>query len=88
MGQILFNIFMVFVLPAMIGVIVGVAISKMRKPFVVTGGLILIAAVMWVIAVVVPNHGNEASGIMAVITTCLALGAFITGVIIRICRTA
>ena len=61
-----------------------VAVRKMRKPFIVTGGLILLAVVMWVVVVTVPNHGSEANCIMAVMDTCLALGALITGVITRI----
>lgn len=88
MGQILFNIFMVYILPVIIGIAVRVAVRKMRKPFIVTVGLILLAVVMWAIAVIVPSHGSEGNGIMAMMATCLALGAVITGVITRICHKA
>ena len=62
MGQILFNIFMVYILPVIIGIAVRVAVRKMRKPFIVTVGLILLAVVMWAIAVIVPSHGSEGNG--------------------------
>ena len=88
MGQILFNIFMVYILPVIIGIVVRVTVRKIRKPFVVTIGLILLAALMWMIAVVVPNHGSEGSGIMAMMATCLALGALITEVLTSISRKA
>lgn len=84
MGQILFNIFMVFILPIIIGIAVRVTVRKMRKPFIVTGGLILLAMVMWAIVVIAPNHGSEANGIMATMATCLAGGAWVAGLIARI----
>lgn len=83
MGQILFNVFMVFILPVVIGIAVRVAVRKMRKSFIITGGLILLAVVMWVIAVSIPSHGSEANEIFAMMTTCLAIGALVAGLIIR-----
>lgn len=84
MGQILFNIFMVYILPVIIGIAVRVVVRKMRKPFIVTVGLILLAVVMWAIAVIVPSHGSEGNGIMAMMATCLAVGALVAGLITRI----
>lgn len=84
MGQIILNCFVVFILPIIIGIAVRVAVRKMRKPFIVTGGLILLAVVMWAIVVIVPSHGSEANGIMATMATCLAGGALVAGLITRI----
>ena len=57
---------------------------KMKKPYIVTVALILFAAIMWLLAIVVPSHGSEANGIRVLMATCLALGALCFGLITRI----
>ena len=83
MLQILSNYLFIFIVPFLLGFSLRLLIRKSRKPSILTVCFIVLAIIMWGIAVIVPSHGSELNGLRAMQTSCLAVGAFIAGLITR-----
>lgn len=81
MLQILSNYFFIFIVPFLLGFVLRLSIRKSSKPFILTVCFIGLAILMWGIAVIVPSHGSELNGLRAIQASCLALGAWIAGLI-------
>ena len=86
MAQIIKNISFVFILPLLIGFLARFLIRKTNRAFILTICLGVLAAIMWGINFVVPSHGSELYGILAMIASCLAVGSVIAEVVTRICH--
>ena len=84
MLQIIKNYLIIFILPLLVGLIVRFVIRKTKKPFILTVCLIALAVLMWGIAFIVPNHGDEGNSLMACQAGCLAIGALTAGLITRV----
>ena len=86
MAQIIKNISLVFILPLLIGFFARFLIRKTNKAFILTICLIALAIVMWVVNLVVPSHGSELYGILAMMSSCLAVGSVIAEAATRFVR--
>lgn len=84
MSQSMQNCLFVFIIPFVVGLPVRLVIRKTRNPFILSVCMIALAVIMWIVYAVVPNHGSEGYGILALIATSLALGALVSGLITRI----
>lgn len=83
MGQIIKNYTLIFIAPFLIGCVVRFLCRHIKRAYLVTLAFIAIAIVGWTARFVVPTHGSELYGIIALIATSMAIGALLTGLIVR-----
>ena len=66
MKQIIINYLFVFGLPIIVGLAVRILLQQFNKAYFVTVVFAVLALVGWVVVSVVPSHGSELYGILAV----------------------
>ena len=84
MQQIFINYLVILILPFLAGFAVRFIVRRKRRAFVLKLCLMALAAILWGIAAVVPNHGSEANAITAMMAGCLAAGALAAGLVSRV----
>lgn len=83
MKQIIMNYLCVFIVPALIGFAVRFLLRRTPKGYWITAGLVILTIIAWVAANVIPNHGSELYGILALMVTSALVGSFVTGLLVR-----
>ena len=83
MRQIIWNYMGIFVIPMVIGFVVRLLCHRITKAHFVTIGLLLLTVAAWAAAYVIPSHGSELYGILALMVTSAAIGSLLTGFVIR-----
>ncbi len=73
MVQIYFNVFCLYILPIMIGLLFGILSWKSRKTYICTIVMIAVCVVLWCIIPNMHTHGNELSGLILWVYSFLAL---------------
>lgn len=84
MEQILFNWLMVFILPAVAGLLLRLLLFRVRKGWWMTLGLVVLAAASSLLFYVAPSFGTEAHGILTAQLYCGAAGALLAEVMLRL----
>ena len=64
MEQIYFNIFCIFILPALIGLVLGIILWRLKGTYVISAVLIFISAIWWYVMPHINTHGNEGPGLL------------------------
>ncbi|MBO4338497.1 MAG: hypothetical protein J5877_01080 [Clostridia bacterium] len=78
------NIFLIFIIPFVLGIVFRSLFYKKKKGWIVSavaGGLVLITAI---INIVVYTHGNEALALILIQSVCALIGSLLTGAAVRI----
>ncbi len=71
-----YNIIMIFVLPVVIGLILGICLWKIKKTYFLSGVMIIVAIIWWGILSQINTHGSEGPGLLAIMYS-LITGAFV-----------
>ncbi len=74
MAQINFTIFFIYILPVIVGFLVGLCLWKLRKTYILSVLMILLDIVFWCILSNINTHGSEGPGILVTMYTLTALG--------------
>ncbi len=64
MTQIYFNLFFLYILPIIIGLVFAIMNWKSKKTYICTIGMIVICAVLWCIIPNIHTHGSELPGLI------------------------
>ena len=88
MGQIIKNYMFVFIAPLLIGAADRFACRHTKRSYLITAIFTVLAVIGWVVFYTVPSHASELYGIIALLTTSAAIGALLTGLIMRLKRKA
>ena len=84
MKQIIINYLIVFGLPIIVGLGVRILLQRFNKAYFVTVVFAVLALVGWVVVNVVPSHGSELYGILAVQATTAFVSSLLTGLVLRL----
>ena len=83
MDQIIKNYIFIFIIPFLIGVVVRISFQRAKRAYLITSVIVVLAVIGWVAFYTVPSHGSEMYGIIALLLTCAAAGALLTGLVVR-----
>lgn len=83
MAQIIKNYIFLFAVPFLIGIVVRVISHRTERAYLITSAFIVLAIIGWAVYFMVPSHGSELYGIIALIITCSMAGVLITGLTMR-----
>lgn len=86
MGQIILNDLFVFVVPFLIGTAVRLLCRRTEKAWLAALILAVLAVIAWAAACIIPSHGSELYGIIALAASSMAVGALLAGLIMRLKR--
>ncbi len=84
MKQIIINYLFIFGLPIIVGLAIRILLQRFNKAFFVTVVFAVLALVGWVVVNVVPSHGSELYGILAVQATTAFVSSLLTGLVLRL----
>ena len=65
MGQVVKNDMFILILPFLIGAAARASCRRAKRAYLVTIGLIVLAAIAWAAAYAIPSHGSERYGLIA-----------------------
>ena len=83
MGQIYYTRFMIFVLPVIVGILLGVVLWK-RRTEVVSWTILLLNAILWCILTNINTHGSEGPGLLVWMFSLFAISFAVIEVIKKI----
>ena len=83
MDQIIKNYMFIFIIPFLIGIVVRILFQRAKRAYLITSVIAVLAVIGWVAFYTVPSHGSEMYGIIALLLTCAAAGALLTGLVVR-----
>lgn len=86
MDQIIKNYIFVFIAPFLIGAAVRFLCRRAKRAYLITAVLTILAGIGWAAFYIVPSHGSEMYGIIALLITSAAVGALLAGLITRLKR--
>lgn len=81
MAQIYFNVFCLYVLPIIIGLIFGIMSWKRRKTYILTMLMIVVCMILWCIIPNIHTHGSELPGLILWMYSFLSLAFSILEVV-------
>ncbi|MBQ2932232.1 MAG: hypothetical protein IJE62_05260 [Clostridia bacterium] len=82
MAQIYYNFFMIYVLPTIVGLLLGICLWKLKKTQILSELMILVGVVWWCILSRINTHGSEGPGLLALMYSLMTL-AFVVVEIIK-----
>ena len=83
MDQIIKNYMFIFIIPFFIGVVVRILFQRTKRAYLITSVIAVLAVIGWVAFYTAPSHGSELYGIIALLLTCAAAGALLTGLVVQ-----
>ena len=86
MEQSTINIIMIYIAPFVFGFLFRFLIRKRKKVHQATIFAVLFATALWIYAYLMPNYGSEANGIRALMTTMMACGMILSGILCRVMK--
>ena len=86
MTQIYYNLFMIFVLPVIIGLLFGVCLWKIKKTYFLSWILLFGGVVWWCILSRINTHGSEGPGLLAWMYSLFTLSFVVVEIIKFIVR--
>lgn len=84
MKQIIINYLFVFGLPIIVGLAVRILFQRFNKAYFTTVVFAVLAVVSWVVVNVVPSHGSELYGILAIQATVAFVSSLLTGLVLKL----
>ena len=84
MRQIIINYLFVFGLPIIVGLAVRILLQRFNKAYFATVAFAVLALAGWVVVNVVPLHGSELYGILAVQATTAFASSLLTGLVLKL----
>lgn len=73
MAQINFTVFFIYILPVIVGLLLGLSLWKLKKTYILSVLLILLDIVFWYILSNINTHGSEGAGILVTMYTLTAI---------------
>lgn len=67
------NTFYIFILPAVIGLILGICLWKVRKTYILSGVMLLGGVVWWIVLSQINTHGSEGPGLLALMYSLISV---------------
>ncbi len=67
------NILYVFVFPALVGLLLGICLWRVKKAYIVSGLMIVVGAIWWCVLSQINTHGSEGPGILAIMYTVVTV---------------
>lgn len=86
MAQIYYVRFMIYVLPTIIGLILGICLWKIKKTYFLSGVMFLVGVVWWGVLSCINTHGSEGPGILACMYSLVALSFTVVEVIKKLSK--
>lgn len=80
------NTFYIFVLPTLIGFILGICLWKFKKSNILSGLMILVGVVWWSVLSQINTHGSEGPGLLALMYSLMSIAFIVVEVIKSIVR--
>ena len=84
MKQIIMNYLFVVGLPIIVGLAVRILLQRFNKAYFTTVVFAVLAVVSWVVVNVVPSHGSELYGILAIQATVAFASSLLTGLVLKL----
>ena len=84
MGQIIWNWTCILVFPLLAGILVRALLRRRKRAWIFTAGAAVLALGLLAWAWTIPIPGNEGPGLRAFQAIFLALGAGLTGLVLRL----
>ena len=81
MAQIYYNFFMIYVLPTIVGLLLGICLWKLKKTQILAGVMILVGIVWWCVLSHINTHGSEGPGLLNVMYSLMALAFTVVEII-------
>ncbi len=88
MAQWMKNIIRIFIVPFVVGLLLRLFIRKKRNAYLLTVFAIFLALFAWIAAYLIPNHGSEIYGILAMMVTMFASGTILSEIVCRVISEA
>ncbi len=82
----IYYIFMIFVLPTLVGLLLGICLWRLKKTRVLSGLMLLVGVVWWCVLSHTNTHGSEGPGLLALMYSLMALAFTVVEVIKFIVR--
>lgn len=73
MARINFTVFCIFILPVIVGLLLGLCLWKLKKTYIFSVLMILLDIVFWCILSNINTHGSEGAGILVTMYTLTTL---------------
>ena len=67
------NTFYIFILPTLIGLILGVCLWKIKKTYILSGLMIVVGVIWWCVLSQINTHGSEGPGLLATMYSLIAV---------------
>ena len=83
MKQIIINYLFILGLPIIVGFAIRVLLQRFNKAYFVTGAFAILTLAGWVVVNVVPSHGSELYGILAMQATSAFVSSLLTGLVLK-----
>lgn len=83
MKQIIINYLFILGLPIIVGLAVRILLRRFNKAYFVTVVFAVLTLAGWVVVNVIPSHGSELYGILAVQATAAFVSSLLTGLVLR-----
>lgn len=73
MAQINFTVFYIYILPVIIGLLLGLSLWKLRKTYLLSALMLLLGIIFWCILLNINTHGSEGPGILVTMYSLVTL---------------
>lgn len=83
MARIIQNYLFIFILPLLLGAVARFLLRRAGRGYYITLTAAALAVAGWMAYRILPNHGSELYGILALIATSAAAGALLTALLLR-----
>ena len=84
MKQIIINYLLIFGLPLVVGFLIRMLLQRLNKSYLVTVVFAILAVVGWLVVLIVPSHGSESNGLLAIQATVAFGSSLLAGLILRL----
>lgn len=84
MKQIIINYLLIFGLPLVVGFLIRMLLQRLNKSYLVTVVFAALTVIAWLVVLIVPSHGSESNGLLAIQATVAFGSSLLTGLILRL----
>ena len=67
------NTFYIFILPTLIGLVLGICLWKIKKTYILSGLMIVLGVIWWCVLSQINTHGSEGPGLLAAMYSLIAV---------------
>ena len=80
------NTFYIFILPTLIGLILGICLWKIKKTYILAGSIIVVGIVWWCILSQINTHGSEGPGLLTAMYSLITVAFTLVEIVKLIVR--